>query len=173
MAQSKTDHERWERLIDLAAEFGLRHPDAVLDSGTVAALYAGHRVSLNADFILADLRERFEQILTAPEADPDWVTARLNPPVLVLWQFKGVETGLRQLRRSRALESTEIGVRGQRLRVPTLSATCRSLCNRLTNSPSLPLTISTRQTFRATSASTLAGRTGARYADSCGSWPSL
>jgi hypothetical protein len=173
MAQSKTDHERWERLIDLAAEFGLGHPDAVLDSGTVAALYAGHRVSLNADFILADLRERFEQILTAPEADPDWVTARLNPPVLVLWQFKGVETGLRQLRRSRALESTEIGVRGQRLRVPTLSATCRSLCNRLTNSPSLPLTISTRQTFRATSASTLAGRTGARYADSCGSWPSL
>ena len=123
MAQSTTNDERWERLIDVAAEFGLRHPDAVLVGGTVAALYAGHRVSLDADFILTDLRERFEQILTAPEADPDWVTARLNPPVLVLWQFKGVETGLRQLRRSRPLESTEIGVRGQRLRVPTLSAT--------------------------------------------------
>ena len=125
MAQSTTDDERWERLIDVAAEFGLRHPDAVLVGGTVAALYAGHRVSLDADFILTDLRERFEQLLTALETDPDWVTARLNPPVLILGQFKGVETGLRQLRRSRPLESTEIGVRGQRLRVPTLSETLR------------------------------------------------
>jgi hypothetical protein len=173
MAQSKTADERWERLIDLAAEFGLRHPDAVLVGVTVAALYAGHRVSLDADFILTDLRERFEQILTALETDPDWVTARLNSPVLVLWQFKGVETDLRQLRRSRELEATEIGLRGQRLRVPTLSATCRLLCNWLANSPIPYLTISTRQSFRATSASTLAGRTGARYAGSCGSWPSL
>lgn len=125
MAQPTTDDERWERLIDVAAEFGLRHPDAVLVGGTVAALYAGHRVSLDADFILTDLRERFEQLLTALETDPDWVTARLNPPVLILGQFKGVETGLRQLRRSRPLESTEIGVRGQRLRVPTLSETLR------------------------------------------------
>lgn len=91
----------------------------------MAALYAGHRVSLDADFILTDLRERFEQLLTALETDPDWITARLNPPMLILGQFKGVETGLRQLRRSRPLESTEIGVRGQRLRVPTLSEILR------------------------------------------------
>ena len=51
MAQSTTDDERWERLIDVAAEFGLRHPDAVLDSGTVPTLYAGHRISVDADFI--------------------------------------------------------------------------------------------------------------------------
>jgi hypothetical protein len=119
------DDERWERLIDVAAEFGLKHPDAVLVGGTVAALYAGHRVSLDADFILADLRERFERLVAALETDPDWVTARLSPPVLILGQFKGVETGLRQLRRSRPLETTEIRVRGQPLRVPTLSETLR------------------------------------------------
>jgi hypothetical protein len=125
MAQPTGDDERWERLIDVAAEFGLRHPDAVLVGGTVAALYAGHRVSLDADFVLTDLRERFEQLLSALENDPDWVTARLKPPVLILGQFKGVETGLRQLRRSAPLETTEISVRGQRLRVPTLSEILR------------------------------------------------
>ena len=120
MAQPTADDERWERLIDVAAEFGLRHPDAVLVGGTVAALYAGHRVSLDADFVLTDLRDRFAQLLSALESDPNWVTARLNPPVLILGRFKGVETGLRQLRRSAPLETTQISVRGQRLRVPTL-----------------------------------------------------
>jgi hypothetical protein len=125
MAQPTADDARWERLIEVAAEFGLKHPDAVLVGGTVAALYAGHRVSLDADFILTDLRERFEQLVTALETDPDWVTARLNPPVLILGQFKGVETGLRQLRRNRRLETAEISVHGQRLRVPTLSEILR------------------------------------------------
>jgi len=120
MAQPTPDAERWERLIDVAAEFGLRHPEGVLVGGTVAALYAGHRVSLDADFVLTDLRERFEQLVSALEGDPDWVTARLEPPVLILGRFKGVETGLRQLRRSRSLDTTEISVRGQKLRVPTL-----------------------------------------------------
>jgi hypothetical protein len=120
MAQSAPDGEHWERLIDVAAEFGLRHPDGVLVGGTVAALYAGHRISLDADFVLADLRERFEQLVSALESDPDWVTARLESPVLILGRFKGVETGLRQLRRSRPLDTTEITVRGQKLRVPTL-----------------------------------------------------
>jgi hypothetical protein len=120
MAQRTAEDERWDRLIDVAAEFGQRHPDAVLVGGTVAALYARHRVSLDADFVLSDLRERFGELLTALESDPDWLTGRLNPPVLILDQFKGVETGLRQLRRSAPLETTEISVQGQRLRVPTL-----------------------------------------------------
>ncbi|HZR02168.1 MAG TPA: hypothetical protein VFA81_03225 [Burkholderiales bacterium] len=120
MAQPTADDERWERLIEVAAEFGVKHPDAVLVGGTVTALYAGHRVSLDADFVLTDLRERFEELVVALEQDPDWTTARLNAPVLILGRFKGVETGLRQLRRSRPLETTELFVRGHKLRVPTL-----------------------------------------------------
>jgi hypothetical protein len=45
MAQANSDDGRWEQLVDVAAEFALKHPDAVLVGGTVAALYAGHRVS--------------------------------------------------------------------------------------------------------------------------------
>jgi len=100
MAQPESGDERWERLVEVAADFALKHPDAVLVGWTVAALYAGHRVSLDADFVLTDLRERFDELVGALEADPDWVTARLRAPVLVLGRFKGVETGLRQIRRS-------------------------------------------------------------------------
>lgn len=125
MAQAESDDRRWEQLVDVAAEFALKQPDAVLVGGTVAALYAGHRVSFDADFVLADLRERFDELVTTLERDPDWVTARLKPPVLILGQFKGVETGLRQLRRSRPPETTEINVRGRSLRVPTLNEILR------------------------------------------------
>ena len=125
MAQAASDDERWERVVDVAAEFSLRHPDAVLVGGTVAALYAGHRVSLDADFVLDDLRERFAELVAALESDPDWITSRLKPPVLILGEFKGVETGLRQLRRSRPPETIEIEVRGRRLRVPTLAEILR------------------------------------------------
>lgn len=125
MAQAESDDRRWDELVDVAAEFALEHPDAVLVGGTVAALYAGHRVSFDADFVLEDLRERFEELVSALERDPDWVTARLRPPVLILGRFKGVETGLRQLRRSRPPETTEISVRGRRLRVPTLAEILR------------------------------------------------
>jgi len=125
MAQAASDDERWERVVDVAAEFALRHPDAVLVGGTVAALYAGHRVSLDADFVLDDLRERFAELVAALESDPDWITSRLKPPVLILGEFKGVETGLRQLRRSRPPETIEIEVRGRRLRVPTLAEILR------------------------------------------------
>ena len=58
MARRTVDDESWERLIEVAAEFGLRHPDAVL---------------------------------------------------VGLGQFKGVETGLRQLRRSAPLEGLGSG----------------------------------------------------------------
>lgn len=98
--------ERWERLIDVAAEFGREHPEAVLVGGTVAALYAGHRVSFDADFVVADLQQRFDEWVTELERDADRVTARLRPPVLILGRFKNVETGLRQLRRQRPTAST-------------------------------------------------------------------
>ena len=118
--------ERWERLIDVAAEFGVEHPEAVLVGSTVAALYAGHRVSPVADFVVADLQQRFDEWVTELERDADWVTARLRPPVLILGRFKGVETGLRQLRRQRPLETTAIELPGgRRLRVPTLDEILR------------------------------------------------
>ena len=63
----------WERL--LAAERHLQAllPDAVLVGGTAAALHAGHRLSLDGDHVLADLRDRFDE---PPWSDWRHVTAR-------------------------------------------------------------------------------------------------
>jgi hypothetical protein len=111
----------WERL--LAAERHLQAlvPGTVLVGGTAAALHAGHRRSLDGDHVLDDLRPRFEEVLGMLEAAAGWQTARLKRPVTILGRLDGVMTGIRQLRRTRPLE-TEI-VSG--LRVPTLAEMAR------------------------------------------------
>lgn len=111
----------WEKL--LAAERHLQAlvPGAVLVGGTAAALHAGHRISLDGDHVLADLAERFDQVMTDLEAAAGWRTARFRRPVLVLGSLDGVLTGIRQLRRVRPLETEEIAG----LRVPTLAEMAR------------------------------------------------
>lgn len=111
----------WERL--LAAERHVQHlvPGAVLVGGTAAAVHAGHRVSLDGDHVLADLRERFDEVLAALESAAGWHTERIQPPVLILGHLNGILTGIRQLRRTEPLETEEI----DGLRVPTLAEMAR------------------------------------------------
>jgi len=111
----------WERL--LAAERHLQHlvPGAVLVGGTAAAIHAGHRVSMDADHVLEDLRDRFDDVLATLETAAGWQTERVQRPVLILGQLDGILTGIRQLRRTRPLETEEIAG----LRVPTLAEMAR------------------------------------------------
>ncbi|MEP0774189.1 MAG: hypothetical protein HRF46_07485 [Acidobacteriota bacterium] len=111
----------WERL--LAAERHLQYllPGAVLVGGTAAALHAGHRESWDGDHVLADLKDRFDEVLAALEAAAGWSTERVARPVLILGTMDGVLTGIRQLRRTRPLE-TEV-VAG--LTVPSLAEMAR------------------------------------------------
>jgi len=100
-------------------------PDAVLVGGTAAAHHTGHRVSFDDDHVLRDLSDRFDDVLTALEQTDGWITARIRPPVLILGRLDGVETGIRQLIRSRPLEVEDVVVGGRRLRVPTLAEILR------------------------------------------------
>lgn len=100
-------------------------PGAVLVGGSAAALYAHHRESQDHDHVLADLDERFDTILENLEALGDWSLRRAQPGKIILGELGGIETGLRQLLRSRPLETAEIEVRGKRLVVPTAAEILR------------------------------------------------
>jgi len=121
MATSQGALPDWETL--LAAERHLQAivPGTVLVGGTAAALHAGHRRSQDGDHVLADLRERFDDVLAALEQAAGWKTARVQRPVLVLGGLDGVATGIRQLRRAAPLEVEEV----EGLRVPTLPEMAR------------------------------------------------
>lgn len=100
--------------------------DAVLVGGSAAALYAGHRDSYDHDHVLADLAERFDMVLEALESEDDWVTNRVRPGKIILGRLGDIEAGVRQMIRTRPLETTEIIVpSGRRLRVPTFEETLR------------------------------------------------
>jgi hypothetical protein len=114
-ASAKADLPAWERLLSAQAVFNERYPECVLVGGTAAALHAGHRVSLDADYVMRDLRERYGEVLAQVEREAGWKTSRIAPPVMILGHFQGVRTGIRQFIRTEPLET--IRVRG--LRVPT------------------------------------------------------
>ncbi len=100
-------------------------PDAILVGGTAAAVHVGHRVSFDDDHVVADLRDRFDAVLTALEDTRGWVTARVKRPVLILGSLDGVETGVRNLIRRRPLEVELVDACGRPLRVPTLAEITR------------------------------------------------
>lgn len=121
MSVQEEDLPEWERL--LAAERHLQSiiPGTVLVGGSAAAVHAGHRISMDGDHVLTDLRDRFGEVLESLEAAAGWQTERVQRPVLILGQLDGVLTGIRQLRRTRPLETEEISG----LRVPTLAEMAR------------------------------------------------
>ncbi len=108
-----------EDVLEKAAQLQELIPGAVLVGGSAAALYAHHRQSFDHDHVVADLAERFDAILENLEALGDWSMARAQPGKIILGELGGIETGVRQLLRSRPLESTDMEVRGKRLVVPT------------------------------------------------------
>ncbi len=83
----------WERVLAAAARLQGLLPDAVLVGGSAAALHAGHRISVDADHVLIDLRDRFDGVLAELESVAGWRTARVKRPVLILGSLDDIETG--------------------------------------------------------------------------------
>lgn len=103
-------------------------PDAVLVGGTAAAFYARHRESHDHDHVLADLQERYLDVLDAVETTEGWVTSvrASSPPLTLLGSLGGIEAGLRQLRRVRPLEVEQVKVGAEHLlTIPTAQETLR------------------------------------------------
>lgn len=100
-------------------------PGAVLAGRSAAALHAGHRVSLDHDHVIVDLRQRFDTVLATLEALDDWSTARLAAGRLILGELGGIETGIRQMIRQRPLEVEEVAIGERTLHVPTVEEILR------------------------------------------------
>ena len=115
----------WNAVLAAAARLQQLVPDTVLVGGSAAAVHAGHRVSFDDDHVLSDLRNRFDDVLEHLERQDGWVTARLNRPVLILGSLDGIETGIRQLIRTRPLEVEDVDGPGGPVRVPTLEEMLR------------------------------------------------
>lgn len=95
-------------------------PDAILVGGSVAALYARHRVSFDHDHVVADLRDRFDIVLDALEREGDFVMNRATPGTIILGELGGIEVGVRQLIRRRPLDVQRVRLdSGATLVVPT------------------------------------------------------
>jgi hypothetical protein len=87
-------------------------PDAVLVGGSAAALHAGHRQSFDHDHVLVDLVDRYQTVLDAVEATEGWATSvrASRPPVTIMGSLGGIEAGLRQMRRTRPLETVTVPI---------------------------------------------------------------
>ncbi len=117
-----------DRVLRSAARLQELVPDAVLVGGSAAALYAHHRESFDHDHVLTDLADRYEQVLDAVEASDGWATSvrASKPPMTIRGSLDGVEAGLRQLRRSKPLETTEFEIDvDNRVVVPTVEEMLR------------------------------------------------
>ena len=109
----------WEKVLFAAAYLQQILPDAVLVGGTASALHARHRISLDADHVLTDLTERFDNVLAQIESVTGWQTARIQRPVQILGSLDGILTGVRQLIRKKPLETQAVRWRGCTITVPT------------------------------------------------------
>lgn len=113
-------------VLESAAQLQELVPDTVLVGGSAAALYAGHRDSYDHDHVVADLRDRFDIVLEALESEGEWVTNRVRPGKIILGQLGDIEAGVRQMIRSRPLETAQVSLAsGRSLRVPTADETLR------------------------------------------------
>ena len=119
------DKNEWEDVISNIARVNSVLPEAIIVGGTASALYAEHRTSNDTDFVVKDLKERFSGILSILESVSGWKTNRIKPPVLILGNFNGIETGIRQLKRTMPLETRITEYKGQKLIVPTESEILR------------------------------------------------
>jgi hypothetical protein len=109
----------WELVLSAAAHLQQMLPEAVLVGGTASAIHAQHRFSRDADHVLPNLRNHFDEILAQLESVAGWKTARVQRPVQILGSLDGIETGIRQLIREEPLETTVVNFGGQAITVPT------------------------------------------------------
>ena len=125
MKPKTTTLPKWENVLENIAHIGEILPDAVVVGGSASAIYANHRISFDNDFVMQNLRVNFNDVVHLLETLTGWKTNRYINPVLILGNFDGVPTGIRQLRRRVPIETTTINYNGLELKLPTQAEVLR------------------------------------------------
>lgn len=112
--------DSWEAVLAAGVKAQRLVPGAIAVGGTAAALYAQHRLSQDTDHLLPSLAAHFDDVRSRLEAAPEWKTARVQAPVLILGSIDGVQVGFRQSRRIGPIESIVVETTHGPLAVPTL-----------------------------------------------------
>jgi hypothetical protein len=113
------------KVIEAGARMNQVVPEGVALGGAVCALYAQHRLSIDVDFVLEDLRDRFDEVRDRLLDYPGWREARIRPPYLILGSVEQVEIGFRQLRRKAPIETQTVSTEKGPLTIPTLEEMLR------------------------------------------------
>jgi hypothetical protein len=130
MSKTSKPLPEWERVLSAASRLQTIVPDAILVGGTAVAIHTGHRQSQDADHVVENLRQHFEQVLADLEGVAGRKTARLNRPVQILGSLDGIMTGIRQLKRKVPLETVERRLEPSNARIvfPTAEELLRIKC---------------------------------------------
>ena len=112
--------KQWEATLSAGVIAQKLIAGGVAVGGTAATLYAGHRLSLDTDHLMMNLRETFDAVIEALGDAPEWKMARFQKPVLILGSINDVEVGYRQSRRSSPIETVMVRTPYGELVIPTL-----------------------------------------------------
>jgi hypothetical protein len=93
--------------------------------GTAAAIHAGHRVSVDADYVIKDMKPRFNDIFEKMKSVPGWKVNYSREPVIILGELDGIQVGFRNLIRNEPLELEQVDFEGGKIIVPTLDEMLR------------------------------------------------
>ena len=115
----------WDALLSALARRPLIIPNAVLDGTTAAAGHAGPRTSLDNAPVRHDLQTHYAAVMADLEAVAGWQLAPTARAVMVPENLDGIETCVRQLRRTAPLETETLTRGGVRRQLPTGAETLR------------------------------------------------
>ncbi len=113
------EKQRWESTL-AAGVVAQSLVGGIAVGGTAAAIYAGHRLSLDTDHLMMDLRGHFDEVLDKLSESEEWKTARLKRPVLILGSINNCEVGFRQSLRTLPIETVKVETQFGDLEIPTL-----------------------------------------------------
>jgi hypothetical protein len=94
-------------------------PGAVPTGGSIAAFYAGHRLSYDLDHLLQNLQGEFAEVVEHLDGVEGWKSARRTTGKVILGSLDGIEVGLRQIRRTKPMKTITIRTSNGEWTIPT------------------------------------------------------